>query len=98
MKLIVFSLALLAVSPAYADITTYSQVEMVRVGNKVVKPGDPFSKIRADNPPDKTIPLINAFGVKLGEELWYDRGNGSYTVIRVDNYNNVTDTLDMIDR
>ena len=49
MRLIVFSLALLAVSPAYADITTYSQVEMVRVGNKVVKPGDPFSKIRADN-------------------------------------------------
>lgn len=97
MRALIFSLCILASAPALA-LTSYSQVEMVRVGNRVVKPGDDFTKIRADNPPDNAVPLINAFGVKRGEELWYDRGNGSYTVIRVDNYGHVTATLDLISR
>lgn len=97
MRALIFILCFVASVPALA-LTSYSQVEMVRVGSKVVKPGDDFTKIRADNPPDKVIPLINAFGVQRGEELWYDRGNGSFTVVRVNNYGIVTGTLDLISR
>jgi hypothetical protein len=78
--------------------TTYSEVETVRVGNKTVQRGDSATKLRDYRSPDKVIPLINNFGVQKGEEWQYDRGGGSWTILRVNNYGDVIAVLDMIIR
>lgn len=96
MKKVLFVAALLF--PLLASAVNYSQVETVRVGNKIVAPGDPISKVSGDLiQPDKKTDLINNFGVKKGEEWIYMRSGGhSASVIRIDNYGNVTMVLDML--
>lgn len=96
MRKIVFMWIFLAISAQAA--TTYSEVETVRVGSKTVQRGDSAAKLREYQAPDKVIPLINDFGVKKGEEWQYSRGGGSWTILRVNNYGDVTSVLDMIDR
>lgn len=83
---------------AFADIVTFSSARNVRVGSKIVQVGDPASQVRKASEPDKITPVINDFGAKVGEQWLYDRGNGSYTVIMVNNAGWVYAVGDFIDR
>jgi hypothetical protein len=83
---------------ASADVVSYSAARMVRVGTKVVQVGDNAEQVRKSADPDKITPVINKFGVKIGEQWLYDRGNGSFTVIMVNNYGVVYAVGDYIDR
>lgn len=82
----------------FADVVSYSAARMVRVGTKVVQAGDNAEQVRKSADPDKITPVINKFGVKMGEQWLYDRGNGSFTVIMVNNYGIVYAVGDFIDR
>lgn len=92
--MVLFSLAI----TAFADVVSYSAARMVRVGTKVVQAGDNANQVRKAADPDKITPVINDFGVKIGEQWLYDRGNGSFTVIMVNNYGTVYAVGDFIDR
>lgn len=96
-RLFCILLCLVAVN-AFADIVTYSSARNVRVGTKVVQVGDNAVQVRKAVEPDKVTPIINKYGVQVGEQWLYDRGNGSYTVIMVDNYGVVYGVGDFIDR
>lgn len=83
---------------AAADIVSFSAVANVRVGNKVVQAGDRAAQVRKVREPDSVTDITNKYGAKVGEQWLYDRGNGSYTVILVNNYGMVYDVGDFISR
>lgn len=94
----VFIASIFLAFSSFAVAATYSSAEHVRIGSKVVDVGDKVTRFQDAAEPTKKVPLINAYGVKLGERWLYDRGGGSWTVIELDNYGTVTGVLDMIDR
>lgn len=98
MKKIICILLCLFAFNAIADVVTFSAARLVRVGTKVVQVGDRSDQVRKAAEPDKITDVINHFGVKIGEQWLYDRGNGSYTVIMVNNYGDVYAVGDFIDR
>ncbi|MBN8887590.1 MAG: hypothetical protein J0I77_17835 [Rudaea sp.] len=89
---------LLLVQSNHLFAVTYSSMEHVRVGNRVVSAGDRVSQFRDAADPEKVIPRYNEYGVKIGEQWQYNRGNGSWTLINVNLNGIVTGVLDMIDR
>lgn len=98
MKTALCLLLCLFATVAMADVVTFSSARMVRIGAKVVQSGDPADQVRKAADPDKITDVINRFGVKIGEQWLYDRGNGSFTVVMVNNYGIVYAVGDYIDR
>lgn len=98
MTKIICVLFCLFATAAFADVVTFSAMQSVRIGSKVFQVGDTAAMVRRNRDPDKITDLINNFGVKKGEQWLYDRGNGSFSVIMVNNDGYVFAVGDFIDR